>query len=447
MGRQWPGCAAAETRDSKAATRTADERDETDRHAMTTMTRLLTLLALVLVLVLTLPFAPKPALAQTGGSFAPVVTVNGLGITDYDISQRQRFMQLLNAAGTTREDAEKALIQDKLRIWAGKQIGMKLDEQGIQQGMNEFASRANLTGEKFVAELQKNGVDPATFREFVEAGVIWREVVRARFGPKVNISQADIDRAMMPESQTGKGVRVLISEAIIPAPPERERIAMGQARQLSAAKGEGAFGALARQFSAAASRDRGGRLDWMPLEKLPPQLRGAILRLKPGTATGPIQLNGAVAVFMLRAIGDGEAAAAPEELSYMTFALGATGSEQAAKLTARVASDVRQCNQLYTVAKGLPATALTEHDKVAQSAIPTDIGLALAHLDLGETEVLHRGGSDVLVMLCDRQAIPGKGETAPTRDQVASALQNRALEGYAKGYMADLEADAVIVRK
>lgn len=443
MGRRWPGCAAAETRDSKAATQTADERDETDRHAMTTMTRLLTLLALVLVL----PFAPKPALAQSSGNFAPVVTVNGMGITDYDIGQRQRFMQLLNSPNATREEAEKALIEDKLRIWSGKQVGLKLGEQDIQKGMNEFASRANLTGDQFIEELKKTGVDPATFREFVEAGVVWREVVRGRFGPQVNITPSDVDRAMMPESQTGKGVRVLISEAIIPAPPERQRIAMGEAGQLSAAKGEGAFAALARQYSASPSRDRGGRLDWMPIENLPPQLRGVILQLKPGTATGPIPLQGAVAVFMLRAIGDGAAATGPQELSYMTFALGATGSEQAAKLAARVASDVRQCNQIYTVAKGLPASAVTEHDKVAQSAIPTDIGLALAHLDLGESEILRRGGSDVLVMLCDRQTVPGKDETPPSRDQVAASLQNQQLEGFANGYMADLEAEAVIVRK
>jgi peptidyl-prolyl cis-trans isomerase SurA len=49
------------------------------RHAMTMMTRLLTLLTLATAMT----FGAQPGLAQSGGSFAPVVTVNGLGITDY----------------------------------------------------------------------------------------------------------------------------------------------------------------------------------------------------------------------------------------------------------------------------------------------------------------------------------------------------------------------------
>ena len=410
---------------------------------MTMMTRLLTLLTLAMTLV----FGAQPGLAQSGGSFAPVVTVNGLGITDYEINQRMRFMQLLNAAGTTRQEAEEALIQDRLRVSSSHQIGLKLDEAALQRGMSEFAGRANLSTEQFVAELQKNGVDPAIFKEFVRAGMLWREQIRARFASKVNINDAAVDRAMMPESQTGKGVKVLISEAIIPAPPGNERNAMGQARQLSAAKGEAAFAALARKYSASESRARGGRLSWMPITNLPPQLRGAILALKPGTATGPITLKGAVAVFMLRAIGDGDAPGGPQTLSYMTLNLGATGSEQAAKLSAKIAADARRCNELYTIAKGLPASALVAHEGEAQAQVPTDIGLSLAQLDVGETRVLSRGGSDTLVMLCDRQSVPGKDEVAPTRDQVRAQLENNALAAYADGYLADLEADAVIVRK
>ncbi|WP_295532354.1 peptidylprolyl isomerase [uncultured Thioclava sp.] len=410
---------------------------------MTMMTRLLPLLTLAVTLV----FGALPGLAQSSGSFSPVITVNGSGITAYEINQRLRFMQLLNAAGTTPKDAEEALIQDRLRISASHQVGLKLDEAGLEKGMAEFAGRANLTNEKFLEALKQNGVDPATFRDFVRAGMLWRELVRARFGAKVFINDAAIDRAMMQESQVGKGVKVLISEAIIPAPPGNERNAMGQARQLSATKGEAAFAALARKYSATASRNRGGRLDWMPIENLPVQLRAAVLALKPGTATAPITLKGAVAVFMLRAIGDGSAPSGPQSLSYMTFNLGATGSEQAAKLAGRVATDARRCNELYTIAKGLPASALTAHDGVTQAQVPTDIGLTLAHLDIGETEVLSRGGSDTLVMLCNRESVPGKDEVAPTRDQVRAQLENNALASYAEGYLADLEADAVIVRK
>ncbi|SFN58025.1 peptidyl-prolyl cis-trans isomerase SurA [Thioclava dalianensis] len=411
---------------------------------MTKMTRLLPLLALALMTLVSIGLRPVTAQSR---SFAPVVTVNGMGITAYDIDQRQRFMQLLDASGTSRKDAEEALIQDRLRIWAAKQIDLTIDDAALQRGMAEFAGRANISAEKFVATLQQNGVDPATFREFVRAGMLWREVVRARFGPQVNITKSDIDRAMMPESQVGKGVRVLISEAIMPAPPGREDAAMSEARQLSAARGQAAFGALASQYSASQSRAQGGRVDWMPLSNLPAPLRAKILALKPGTATAPIQLQGAVAVFMLRAIGDGAPDRGPLSLSYMTFNLGPAGSEQAQRLASKVAANARRCDELYTIAKGMPASALVAHDNVAQSQIPTDIGVTLAHLDIGETEVMQRGGAAQLVMLCDRTETPQGDATAPSRDAVRSQLENSALSSYAQGYLADLEADAIIVRK
>ncbi len=411
---------------------------------MTMMTRLLTLLAMALLASVSANLRPTPALAA---SFGPVVTVNGMGITNYEIDQRQRFMELLNTPGTTREDAEKALIQDRLRIWAARRIGLTVGEEGVKSGMAEFARRANLSTEEFVAALAKGGVTEATFRDFATAGIVWRELIRARFGSQVSISSADLDRAMMPESQVGQGIRVLISEAIIPAPAGRENEAMALAKQLSEARGEDAFGALARQYSASQSAAQGGRLSWMPATNLPPRLRPVILALKPGTATAPIPLQDAVAVFMLRAIGDGKGGETrPQSLTYMTLDLGASGSRQATDLAARAAANGQSCDMLYTVARGLPASAIDKHDAVPQAQIPTDIGLTLARMDLREQRVLHRGGTDMLVMLCNRQDIPAGDEQTPRRKQVRARLENQALTSYADGYMADLEADAVILR-
>ena len=410
--------------------------------------RLFTLMAMLMALAL----PASHAAAQSGISFSPVITVNGKGITGYEIDQRMRFMALLNQSGDLREAAETALIEDRLRVWAAEQIGLEISAEGVAQGMAEFAGRADLSTEEFLKAIAQNGVEPNTFRDFVAAGVLWREVVKARFAPHVSISAADVDRALLLESQRGQGTRVLISEAIIPAPPGREGAAMAAARRLSAAQGEGAFGALARQYSASQSAGRGGRLEWLPLENLPPALRGAILALRPGTATQPIELQGALAVFMLRAIEDGGTPGdRPQMLSYMEFTLGATGSDEAAKLTARAASEAKRCNDLYGLAKGLAPDRLLVSEDQPQGAVPRDTALALAHLDPGETGTLQRGATSVLVMLCARKPVietaPGEeGVGEPDRDALAQKLNNDALAAYAQGYLEDLRADAVITR-
>lgn len=408
--------------------------------------RLTPLLGMALALGLTV--TDVAAQAATTSPFAPVVLVNGLGVTGYEIEQRMRFMQLLRQPGDLREAAEKSLIEDRIRVWAAKQAEITLDKDAVAQGMTEFAGRANLSTEQFVAELAKAGVDEPTFRDFVTAGLYWRELVKQRFGPRVRISDSDVERAMLEESNRGGGTRVLISEIILPAPPGQEAEAHAEAEKISQLRSEGAFAEAARQMSAASTRDNGGRLDWMPLDNLPPALRPVLLGLKPGQASAPIDLNGAVAIFMLRGLDEhGPAGTRSQTLGYATLALGATGSEQAAQLLAKAAT-AKRCDDLYTVVKGLPAGLVTRTDPAPQGSLPKDIALALAGLDIGETTVLNRGASEELVMLCSREAtVDGaKGETAPNADAVRSRLQNERIGSYSDNYLAELVANAVIVR-
>ncbi|HEY0275847.1 MAG TPA: peptidylprolyl isomerase [Paenirhodobacter sp.] len=391
-----------------------------------------------------------PAQAQGGGLFAPVITVNGTGISRYEIEQRMKFLQLLRQSGDLRKSAEDALIEDRLRMWRAKLDGISASAADIDGGMTEFAGRANLSKEQFVAELAKADISEQTFRDFVTAGIAWREVIRARFTGRVHITDADIDRALRVEAERGTGTRVLISEIIIPAPAEYAAEAHQVAEQVSAIHDEKAFAEAARQVSAATTRDQGGRLDWMPLQNLPPALRTTIMALKPGEATAPIDLNGAVAVFMLRAMDEGGSVSmGAQTLGYATLILGASGTPEAAKLGARVASDAKSCDNLYTIARDLPASQLTRVDPVVQGSIPQDIGVALAHLDPGETTRTQRGGNDVLLMLCSRERVydTAKGQAAPSREAVRAQVLNQRLNRYSDSYLADIMADAVIVRQ
>ncbi|MFT3690301.1 peptidylprolyl isomerase [Paenirhodobacter sp.] len=390
--------------------------------------------------------AAAPMAQAQSGLFAPVVTVNGMGISRYELEQRARFMQLLRQPGDVRAAAEKSLIEDRLRQWQAKRDGVTLKPEQIQEGMEEFAGRAKLTREQFVAELTQAGVSEQTFRDFVQSGMLWREVIRARYMGRVQVSAADVARAKLVESERGRGTRVLMSEIIIPNPPEHAAEARALAEQVSHLRGEGEFGNAARQVSATASREQGGRLDWVPLQNLPPALRPVILALKPGEATQPIELGGAWGIFMLRALDErGAVGGQPQKLGYAVLALGTPGSQQAADLAARVAAGAKRCDDLYTVAKDLPASVLSRVEPAAQGAIPQDIAVALSHLDIGETTTLQRGGQQDLIMLCSREHA-GDEAQMPTDDQIRNNLLNERLSNYSENFLADLVSDAVITR-
>lgn len=122
-------------------------------------------------------------LAQAQGSFEPVITVNGRVITGYELDQRVLFLDILRVPGDHLAEAERGLIEDRLRLEAAKRDGITVTPAQLTAGMEEFASRANLPLDQFLEAIGQGGIAPETYRDFVHAGLLWREVVRARFAP------------------------------------------------------------------------------------------------------------------------------------------------------------------------------------------------------------------------------------------------------------------------
>ncbi len=401
--------------------------------------RLKTLLAMCLAFCLAAP----PLLAQ-GDPFAPVLYVNDSAITQYELDQRILFMQVVNTPGDIEALARKALIENRIQTLQARLQKIEITDEALQAGIAEFAGRANLTSEKFLAGLAERGVDPQTVRDFVRAGLLWRDVVRARFGPRVTISNNEVDNAMAPTALRG-GVRLLLSELIVPAPPDQAKDAMALAEDLSASlSGEAAFAEAAVQFSAAPSAPQGGRIDWLEADNLPPQIASMLLGLAPGQVSPPIQLPNAVAIFLLRAVsetGRPPATAVAVKYAQVLFPDTPDGLAAAAKMQA----DADTCDDLYGLAKGLPPDQLVIETS-PPARIPADVGLQLAKLDPRESSLaLRRAGSRVLVMLCSRTVVrEGEGAENPTRDQVSARLYNQRLAKLADAWLADLVADAII---
>ncbi len=396
------------------------------------MLRLLSILALLVAV-------PQPSPAQDG-MFAPRIVVNGRAITQYEYDQRYLMLQLFRVPGDIEQEATTGLIDDRIRMAAGKSLGLSVTAEGLQAGMEEFASRANLSAEAFLKALGEAGVAPETFRDFVEAGLLWREVVRVRFVGRVTISDREIDRAIAATTQSAN-VRVLLSEIILPAPPGGESAAMALARRL---KGEitteGAFAAAARSRSASPSAGRGGRLDWTPLADLPAVLAPVVLGLAPGEVSDPIQLPNAVALFQLRAIEEGAPVEAQTtQLDYavavLTYAADPVAEAQ------RLTLEADTCNDLNALVPAAVPEAGLRREVQPIGGVPGDIALELARLDPGEGAPMLRSGTPVWVMLCARLPLL---ETPVDRNAMRENLLNQRLSALADGFLEELRADAII---
>ncbi len=402
---------------------------------MPLMTRFKTLISAGCLLMLGTQFAP----AQEN-LFAPRLIVNDRAITQYEVNQRMQFMQLLRSPGDLEKGAIDALVEDRLRMEAANRAGLKATPEQIQAGMEEFAGRANLTAEQFIEAIGQGGIDAQTFRDFVEAGFLWREVVRQKFGTQGQVTEVEIDRAIEGLGRQ-TALRVLISEMILPAPPGSESNALALARRLqSEIKTEAGFAAAARNYSASASRARGGRMDWIPITNLPPQIAPFVLGLGPGQVSDPVQIPNGVALFQLRGVEEtNQTAASSVSVEYAEFFVPNDGNAEAE--LQRIAGRVDTCDDLYGIAKGLPAEQLLRETKT-MAEVPQDVGLQLAQLDANEfSTALTRGNARVFLMLCSRTP---KLETPPSRDDIRAQLVNQRLASLADGYLEALRADAII---
>ncbi len=405
------------------------------------MMRILTLCLTFTGLVLTGLAAP----ASAQNLYSPAVKVNEQVVTNYEVEQRARFMTLLRAPGDAQELALTGLIDERLQTAAAAAAGITPTEEDVQGGMEEFAARANLTAEQFVKALAGGGVAAETFRDFVKAGLAWRNLVRAKFGPRVQVTEDEIDRAIAQTSGKG-GLRVLLSEIILPAnTPQATAASQKRAEKIAQTTSLSVFSANARRYSASPSARQGGRLQWMPLSNLPEAIRGQILALSPGQVTAPISITNGIVLFQLRAIEETDAAA-PKDLSleYAQYFIPGGHSDAAMKEAARIKAKVDTCDDLYGINKGKPEELL-QVDTLPVSQVPQDIALELAKLDPGEVSTRltrNNGQTLVFLMMCGRT--PELGEDV-SRETIRAQLVNQRLQSYADGYLSELKAEATIV--
>jgi peptidyl-prolyl cis-trans isomerase SurA len=386
-----------------------------------------------------------PAVATAQGLFSPAVTVNDRVITNYELEQRALLMELLRAPGESSETALRELIDERLRAHALAEAGIEVTEEGVQVGIEEFAGRANLTPEEFLKALQENGVSPETFRDFVSVGIGWRELVGSRFLGRARPSEKEIDQAL--GQSGGTSVQILLAELIMPVTQQNIQQVEEIAEQVQQITKYDAFSAAATQFSASPTREKGGSLGWMSLNRLPPALRPMLLDMKKGEVTSPVRLQNALALFQFRGIRE-TTASAPRyaAIEYATYHIPGGRTPEALSVAKSVADRVDTCDDLYGIAKDQPAEVL-DRQSLAPSDIPGDIAIELAKLDTGEisTTLTRNNGQTLLfLMMCGRT---GELSEDATREEIVQALTQQRLSTFAEAYLDQLRAEAIIVEK
>ena len=389
-----------------------------------------------------LSLTTSTAIAQSANPFAAAATVNGTVVTNFQVQQRVLFLTLLRSPGVSQEAITDALIDEALQLQAARSAGVTLSPEDLEAGIAEFATRTNLEPDALIAALGQEGVAAETLRDFVRNGALWRSLVQQRFGPRAQISEAEVDRALALASERGSA-RILLSEIALPLTPELSEENEALANRLSdTINSPAAFAAAAQRYSAASTAPRGGRLDWVPLGNLPPQVVGQVLTLAPGEISAPINLGPFIALFLLRDLEE-LSATPPETLAVEYAEILIPGGRTEAALSA--AQDLRDsvdtCEDLY--GQDLSGLSPVTRQSVLQSELSQELALELAKLDTHEVSTMLSTDTDLrFIMLCGRSSEIAEG----ARDQIRGQLRQQRLVSYADGFLDELRADAVIAR-
>jgi len=372
------------------------------------------------------------------GIFDTIISVDGAAITNYELEQRILFFSFLNEPGDTLISSRQSLIDDRLKMAAGSKDGFALTPTELENAMLDFAKNSNQSLGGLLNLLNEGGVDAETFRDYVEVGVVWREVVRKRFGSQSQPTESEIDRALAAERAEGD-ISVLLTEIVLPAGPSQLEESRKIARELAKITSIGSFSEKAKKLSVSSSRDNGGKIPWRNLKDLPNGLRQIIASLRPGQVAKPLEVQNAIVLFQLRDVEE-LGLKAPEIIS-MKFAK-ITGVNSVLDLATKT---VNSCNDLYGLVK-LDKDVVLEMLTQQPDEIEQATALRLNRLDRHEMSIFSDSPDSIgnMIMLCERNYTTSADIP---RSEVAKNIRAARLTNLAEGYLAELRTNATVIFK
>jgi peptidyl-prolyl cis-trans isomerase SurA len=253
-------------------------------------------------------FVALACLVQTAPAqtlFKPIAIVNDSAITGYDLAQRAQILVALGfpsaSADSLRSAALEQLVEDRLKLQAGRQIGFNPNPDMIDVGISEFARRGGITVPEFRALMNTQGVTDQALEDMVTAEVIWSQVVQTRFGNRVQPGEAEVD-AEIGLLQSRSGFSYRIREIGLPSSSdgrsEAETLALAD-RLSTALNAGGDFAAAVAEHSQAPSAARGGEVGWVTTDRMPPELIQALANLEVGQVSGPLTVAGGYSLIKL----------------------------------------------------------------------------------------------------------------------------------------------------
>jgi peptidyl-prolyl cis-trans isomerase SurA len=133
-----------------------------------------------------------------------VVIANGSPITELDIRQRTKIISQSTRKTPSRKAVIQELIDDRLKIAKAKYYRVEVSEKEVDEAFNNLAQRQGVSPQQFGQFLKQQGIDPSAIKARLRAEMTWGRLVRGRYSSSLQVSDADINRALRERNESGE---------------------------------------------------------------------------------------------------------------------------------------------------------------------------------------------------------------------------------------------------
>jgi peptidyl-prolyl cis-trans isomerase SurA len=102
-----------------------------------------------------------------------------------------------------REKALDEIIDEKLKVQEGKRLTIVVTPAEVDKAFKEMAERNKTTEEKFMEQLKAQGIHPDTMKARTRAAMVWRDVIRRKFGNQIAITDREIENFIQQSPSEG----------------------------------------------------------------------------------------------------------------------------------------------------------------------------------------------------------------------------------------------------
>ena len=130
--------------------------------------------------------------------------MNGEPITNLDIEQRGKLVQLTLRRTAPREELIDDLINDKIKISVGRRYRLDIGEDDVDKAFVDMGNRMRMSRQAFEQVLNQHGVDPAAMKEHIKAEISWATIMQGKFASRLHVNDKDVRQALETTTQENK---------------------------------------------------------------------------------------------------------------------------------------------------------------------------------------------------------------------------------------------------